>query len=138
MSTILVDNLTGKTSAGDITVTSEGGAATQSLQQGLAKAWLNWNTGTSHSTRDSVNVSSISDGGTGVTTITFTSSMSNSNYQSMFFSSASIGSSTGSFANDFAGSNGINRTASSCIMGSYYNAYVDATHNDWSILGDLA
>jgi hypothetical protein len=29
MSTILVDNLTGKTSAGDITVTSEGGAATQ-------------------------------------------------------------------------------------------------------------
>ena len=39
MSTILVDNLTGKTSAGDITVTSEGGAATQSLQQGLAKAW---------------------------------------------------------------------------------------------------
>ena len=40
MSTILVDNLTGKTSAGDITVTSEGGAATQSLQQGLAKVWV--------------------------------------------------------------------------------------------------
>jgi len=35
MSTILVDNLTGKTSAGSITVTSEGGAATQSLQQEL-------------------------------------------------------------------------------------------------------
>ena len=37
MSEIKVDTLTGKTSAGDITVTSEGGAATQSLQQGLAK-----------------------------------------------------------------------------------------------------
>jgi hypothetical protein len=47
MSTILVDNLTGKTSAGDITVTSEGGAATMQLQQGLAKAWVNFNgTGT--------------------------------------------------------------------------------------------
>jgi hypothetical protein len=40
MSTILVDNLTGKTSAGDITVTSEGGAATMQLQQGLAKRGL--------------------------------------------------------------------------------------------------
>ena len=138
MSEVITDKLTGRATAGNVTITSEGGAATMQLQQGVAKAWLNWDTGTSHSTRDSVNVSSISDGGTGVTTITFTSSMSNSNYQSMFFSSASIGSNTGSFANDFAGSNGINRTASSCIMGSYYNAYADATHNDWSILGDLA
>jgi hypothetical protein len=31
MSTILVDNLTGKTTAGDITVTSEGGAATRKV-----------------------------------------------------------------------------------------------------------
>ncbi len=37
MSTVIADNLTGKTSAGDITVTSEGGAATMQLQQGLAK-----------------------------------------------------------------------------------------------------
>ena len=37
MSEIKVDTLTGKTSAGDITVTSEGGAATMQLQQGLAK-----------------------------------------------------------------------------------------------------
>jgi hypothetical protein len=38
MSTILVDNLTGKTSAGDITVTSEGGAATQSVAAGVGES----------------------------------------------------------------------------------------------------
>ena len=39
MASILkVDALQGITSAGDITVTSAGGAATQSLQQGLSKA----------------------------------------------------------------------------------------------------
>ena len=41
MASILkVDELQGIATAGDITVTSEGGAATQSLQQGLAKCNL--------------------------------------------------------------------------------------------------
>ena len=65
MSEIKVDNLTGKTSAGDITVTSEGGAATQSLQQGLAKAWVNWNAIGTVAIRDSINVSSIDDNSAG-------------------------------------------------------------------------
>ena len=38
MSEIKVDTLTGKTTANDITVTV-GASATQSLEQGLAKAW---------------------------------------------------------------------------------------------------
>ena len=39
MASILkVDAMQGVTAAGDITITSEGGAATQSLQQGLAKS----------------------------------------------------------------------------------------------------
>jgi hypothetical protein len=80
MSTILVDNLTGKTSAGSITVTSEGGAATQSLQQGLAKAWINFDGTGTISTRDSLNVSSISDEGTGYYQYDFTNAMSNANY----------------------------------------------------------
>jgi hypothetical protein len=64
MSEILVDNLTGKTSAGSVTVTSEGGAATQSLQQGLVKAW---NTTSSDGTTiyDSFNISSLGDFGSG-------------------------------------------------------------------------
>ena len=80
MSEILVDNLTGKTSAGDITVTSEGGAATQSLQQGLAKAWVNFTSQTTTSVRDSFNHSSITDNGTGDASITITSAMANTNF----------------------------------------------------------
>ena len=64
MSEIKVDTLTGKTSAGDITVTSEGGAATMQLQQGLAKAWVNVN-GATVAARDSLNVTSMTDGGSG-------------------------------------------------------------------------
>jgi len=81
MSTILVDNLTGKTSAGDITVTSEGGAATQSLQQGLAKAWINFEASTP-STRDSFNHSAITDNGTGNFTLNFSSAFASADRSS--------------------------------------------------------
>jgi len=80
MSTILVDNLTGKTSAGSITVTSEGGAATQSLQQGLAKAWVNFNGTGTIAARDSLNVSGLVDNSTGDYTVTMASAMGNANY----------------------------------------------------------
>jgi hypothetical protein len=76
MSTILVDNLTGKTSAGSITVTSEGGAATQSLQQGLAKAWSNFK-GNSNAIDDSLNISIITDRGTGSMYGNYTNSIMN-------------------------------------------------------------
>ena len=64
MSEIITDKLTGKTSAGDITVTSEGGSATMQLQQGLVKAW---NTTSSDGTTiyDSFNISSLGDFSTG-------------------------------------------------------------------------
>lgn len=80
MSTILVDNLTGKTSAGSITVTSEGGAATQSLQQGLAKCWVNFNGTGTIATRDSLNVSSLDDNATGEYDVNFSSSMASIGY----------------------------------------------------------
>ena len=43
MSTLLLNTLTGKTSAGSIVVTGEGGSTTTNLQQGVAKAWVNFN-----------------------------------------------------------------------------------------------
>jgi hypothetical protein len=74
MASILkVDELQGITAAGDITITSEGGAATQSLQQGLAKAWCNFDgTAGSVSFSDSFNKSSITDDATGAFTTAFT------------------------------------------------------------------
>ena len=78
MSEIITDKLTGKTTAGDVTITSEGGAATQSLQQGLAKAWLDCNNDAS--LNDSLNIASGTDNSTGNYTHSFTSSMSSGNY----------------------------------------------------------
>ena len=80
MSTILVDNLTGKTSAGSITVTSEGGAATQSLQQGLAKHWVRFIGSGTAAILDSLSASSLTDNGTGDYDINYTNSMNNNTY----------------------------------------------------------
>ena len=61
-------------SATSVTVNSEGGAATTNLQQGLAKAWERHNA--SHSIDSSLSVSSITDNGTGDTTVTYASALS--------------------------------------------------------------
>jgi len=84
MSEIKVDTLTGKTSAGDITVTSEGGAATMQLQQGLIKQWSSFDqTGTTYGANtsgDTLNTSSQTDESTAVVTVSFTNNMSNTTY----------------------------------------------------------
>ena len=80
MSEILVDSLTGKTSAGDITVTSEGGAATMQLQQGLAKAWIMFNGIGTVSVNDSLNISGVTDNAQGSFTPAFSNSFSSVNY----------------------------------------------------------
>ena len=59
---------------------SEGGAVTTSVQQGVAKAWMNLD-GTSTATiQDSFNTSSITDNGTGDYRQTFSNAMNNANY----------------------------------------------------------
>ena len=79
MASILkVDELQGIVSAGDITVTSEGGSATQSLQQGLAKAWVQTASGAAPS--GSLNISGVVDNSTGNYTVSFSSVMANDDY----------------------------------------------------------
>ena len=81
MASILkVDEMQGVTSAGDITITSEGGSATQSLQQGVAKAWSN--VSTSQVINDSLNTSSLTDTATGNFDLNWTNNFSNTNYSS--------------------------------------------------------
>ena len=79
MSEILVNKLTGTSTAGSILVTGEGNSTTTSLQQGLAKAWAKTNAaGTS--LEDSNNVSSLTDNSTGDQTITMNNVMNNALY----------------------------------------------------------
>ena len=80
MSEIITNKLTGKTAAGNVTITSEGGSATIQLQQGVAKAWLNLNGTGTIATRDSFNVSGVVDNGLGNYTTSFTSSFDNTDY----------------------------------------------------------
>tara|TARA_R100000426_G_scaffold2406_5_gene3952 strand:+ start:859 stop:1251 length:393 start_codon:yes stop_codon:yes gene_type:complete len=78
MSTILVNTLTGTSTAGSIAVTGEGNSTTTSLQQGLAKAWAN---ATATATvNDSLNVSAGTDHGSGDFTVTVTNNFANLNY----------------------------------------------------------
>jgi len=79
-SELKVDKFTGVTTAGSISVTGEGNSTTTSLQQGLAKGWLNFNgTGTVTIT-DSFNIASITDNTTGDYTNTLSNPMNNSNF----------------------------------------------------------
>ena len=56
------------------------GSTPAQIQQGRAKAWVNFNGSGSVSIRDSLRVSSVTDNGTGDYTVNFSSNMSNSNY----------------------------------------------------------
>ena len=86
MSNLLVQNIkhTNNTTAitvdssAQMTVKSDGGATTTSLQQGLNKAFISHNSGSS--IRDSFNVGSLTDSGTGDYKTNFTNSFSNNDY----------------------------------------------------------
>jgi hypothetical protein len=54
--------------------------ATQNGMTGIAKAWVNFNGAGTVAIRDSFNVSSITDNGTGDYTVNFTTAMPNANY----------------------------------------------------------
>jgi len=84
MASILkVDALQGITAAGDITVTSEGGAATQSLQQGVIKSWINFNGQSTVAVRESFNAASLTDNGEGEYQYSYVNSMADGNYAPM-------------------------------------------------------
>ena len=76
MSKIVVNTLEGKTTAGEITVTLEN-SESQILQKGLAKVTANLTLGGASNGDAALNVSSVSDGGTGLNTLTVTNIFSN-------------------------------------------------------------
>jgi len=64
--------------------TSGGSSSTPAqIEQGRAKAWVNFNGTGTVAMRDNFNVSSITDSGTGVYTANFSTAMANANYASV-------------------------------------------------------
>lgn len=85
MSLVKTDALQGKTTAGSITVTSEGGAATMQLQQGLAKVLyafdqIGGHYGLNTASLENLNVSSTVDHAVGSTKPSFTNNMATNEY----------------------------------------------------------
>ena len=142
MSEIITDNLTGKTSAGDVTITSEGGSATMQLQQGLAKLWATLDADASTVVAfDSFNVSSVQDDATGKYGVTATSAMSDANYYMAGVCSYIL--TTNDYdryiANNYSGGNiDARRTSTVAKTGSYENAYEDTFVAGIMFMGDLA
>ena len=77
---VATDTIKGNTTAGSISVVGEGGTTTTNLQQGLCKAWMNFDgTGTA-AFRDTFNFASLTDVGTGDYDFSYTNNMANQNY----------------------------------------------------------
>tara|TARA_R110001606_G_scaffold390153_1_gene556891 strand:- start:1257 stop:1652 length:396 start_codon:yes stop_codon:yes gene_type:complete len=131
MSEVLVNKLTGTSTAGSILVTGEGNSTTTNLQQGLAKTWVNIDGTGTIAARDSLNVGSLTDNGTGTYDINFTNNFGNINYCMV----------VGGFGGSGIGSNydiSTNTTAESNVRGFAGTAYSDADTLQCAALGDLA
>ena len=76
---VQINQLRGIDTAGSITVQGEG-TATTNLQQGLTKFWANWDGTGTVSLRDSFNLTTLTDQGTGDYSCTFTNAMANTGY----------------------------------------------------------
>ena len=137
MSTLLLNTLTGKTSAGSIVVTGEGGSTTTNLQQGVAKAWVNFNGESTAATVNTFNVGSLTDQGTGQYQFAITNDMANVN--SVFTCN------TSNRDEDNAGY-GNNSQVGTDTTGTFHyegmnipsNANADATNGHAVVHGDLA
>ena len=80
--TVKIDTLKGKTAAGSVTVQGEG-TNTTNLQQGLTKVWCHWVNDTSQATNgiyDSLNVSGLTDVGSGASRFAYTTNMGQAVY----------------------------------------------------------
>ena len=76
MSTLVIDTIQGKTTAGSINVRGEGSNNTN-LQQGLIKAWGNFDGSGTVGINDSFNMDALTDNGTGNYTMNITNDFAN-------------------------------------------------------------
>jgi len=132
-----VDTIKGKTAETSITIQGEG-TATTNLQQSLSKAWINQDgTASGAAARDSFNIGSITDTGSGNYTNNFTNNMGNANWTSQI--SANNGTTDVSGAHDY-GFAVVDRAAGSYRIDieNSSNTNTDLSLVDTVVNGDLA
>ena len=136
MSTILVNTLTGTSTAGSIVVTGEGNSTTTNLQQGLAKVWNCFDADVSSGPRDSFNTASMTDNGTGHFDTNLTSSFVNDD----FAVGATVGKHTGAAIQILGGSNATAKDTGQygVINQNYQGSTGDSADYMTTAHGDLA
>ena len=144
MSTLRVDNLKGKTTdlAVNVFASHNSGTTTTNLEQGLAKAWANYNaSGTTLA--NSFNVGTATDVGTGVYKFNFTNNMANTESSFVGTTEGRNGASTGVFVIHSSGGNSLDNTilttsVETSIVRPDNNSVVDRLPVCMQVLGDLA
>ena len=132
-SVLKVNTLTGVTTAGSIVVTGEGNSTTTNLQQGLCKVWEQ-SVGAGTGFDDSFNAASLTDTGTGVEEINYTSNMANNDGALSMGHQYTTASGTGSFFDNTS-----NRTTALHRVNHYQNgSLADPVKYNSTIHGDLA
>ena len=132
----------GKIKADTLEHSTAGSLDTQYVVKGSAKAWLNINQTSTQAIRESFNVSSIADNGTGLTTVTVSSAFANNEYLAtialrMQSGTSNTGSSGGVNTSD--GSASITTTAHQlCYINTGSTGDSDTPYGGSSIQGDLA
>ena len=140
MATLKTNTLTGTSTAGSIAVTGEGNSTTTNLQQGLCKCWVNFDgTASNAASRDTFNVSGMTDNGTGDYTISINNDMSNDDYCTVV-SGAETGSSGGTNQIGVLKRNGTYTTSAVTVCGTHTNSQDDVDNQRMmtAIHGDLA
>ena len=143
MASILkINTLTGVSTAGSIAVTGEGNSTTTNMQNGLAKAWVNFNHTTIDSgtdldgVRKSFNIASVVDVDTGRANTNFTNPMADAGH----ISTGSAGDATQGNARNIFIDDGVANTASTIASNVENNSSspVDAEYVGIVTHGDLA
>ena len=113
--------------------------STQDTMAGLTKAWANYTGITNTTSRDTFNVSSLTDNATGKTTITLSNNMNNDDYSGFYYNSGTTSTGYENFDNHYTGGFGTFNT-SNFSQASYggTSGYRDVTRNFTGIIGDLA
>ena len=132
--TIAFDTLS---TSGQITGTAKS-VDTDYVVNGSAKMWVNFTGVTTTAARDSFNISSLTDNGTGNTTVNINNNMGNANYSGCYFTNANAGTAAANFNNQHAGGFGSFATGSCQVYAYTDSAAVDAFMNLVGTFGDLA
>jgi len=129
----------GKIKADTLEHSTAGSLDTSYVVNGSAKAWLNLNGTGTIATRDSFNISSVTDTNTGKYAPVLTSAMGNTNYSLAGYNNKHSGESFYAGGGSGLGINAfVTTTASTYDLLSYSNAYVDSKYVYSQVFGDLA